>query len=134
VGALEAGETTTSAPRGANGFGLPSVPSGVNKILESNKAAKVGSRKSVSSSFMFSTPKSTDKKFWVREEPLSDILRVGTTAVVGPVVEINAVCSGGFLIKKTKTKIKIAATTINIMMFFIFGIFYSFFNFSTNKF
>jgi hypothetical protein len=51
-----------SEPKGANGFGLPSVPSGVSKILESNKEEKAGLLKIVSFNFMFLTFKRTDKK------------------------------------------------------------------------
>jgi hypothetical protein len=46
---------TTSTPIGANGFGLPSFPSGTRIILESCKLRNAGSEKIESSNFIWVT-------------------------------------------------------------------------------
>ena len=68
VGSKTLGETvasgvgSTSVPIGANGFGLPWVPSGVRVMLESRSVLKAESEKIVSSNLIFLTFKRTVKK------------------------------------------------------------------------
>ena len=52
----------TSEPIGANGLGLPSVPSEISKIEESCKLRNAGSEKMESSSFILFIFKRIDKK------------------------------------------------------------------------
>jgi hypothetical protein len=61
-----------STPSGANGFGLPSVPSGISVILESCRLINALSEKTASSSFIFLTLKSKVKKSLATEESLSE--------------------------------------------------------------
>ncbi|MDO8659290.1 MAG: hypothetical protein Q7K54_01690 [Candidatus Parcubacteria bacterium] len=62
-------DTTLSTPSGANGFGLPSVPSGISKILESCKFINALSDKMASSNFIFLTLRSKFKKSLATEDP-----------------------------------------------------------------
>ncbi len=56
-------DRAVSLPSGANGFGLPSVPSGVRVMLcVPSKLVKATSERIVSSSFIFLTERSKVKK------------------------------------------------------------------------
>ena len=57
-----AGIEALPAPKAANGFGLPSLPSGVSIMLESRKELKALSEKIASSSLIFFTERSSLKK------------------------------------------------------------------------
>ncbi len=57
-----AGGATLSAPNGAKGFGLPSVPSGIRVMLESCKLVKAILEKIESSNFIFLTLNSKERK------------------------------------------------------------------------
>jgi len=57
-----------SLPRGAKGFGRPSVPSGIRVMLESRKLANATPEKIESSSFIFLTERSRVRKSLVTKE------------------------------------------------------------------
>ena len=97
----------TSLPSGANGFILPSLPSGISTILESCKLINAGSEKIVSFNFIFVTFRSKFRKSLVIEElfsvadapatgvPVADVTplgeeetKVGTGAVDGFIKKI----------------------------------------------
>jgi len=52
---MTTGAMILSLPNWANGFGLPSVPSGISVMLESRKLLKAGSEKIESSNVIFLT-------------------------------------------------------------------------------
>jgi len=80
----------TSEPSGANGFALPSVPSGVRMMLESCKLLKAGSEKIESSSFMVLTLNKRLRKSPVAEEvpptfvaPVPELFAPGKEVLAG---------------------------------------------------
>ena len=120
------GIVTASLPNFANGFGLPSFPSGISTILESRKVRNAGSDKIASSNFIFLTFNNRARKSLatkgattcelVEEPPMS-----GNVVVDGDTTKFSS--SGDGLIKKIYIRTKVAAMAVNIMMFLIFGIF-----------
>lgn len=69
------GAVILSLPNWANGFNLPSVPSGVSTILESRKLLKTGSDKIASFNFIFLTFNNSVRKFLgTKEFPLGTLV------------------------------------------------------------
>ena len=96
---LFAGNEILSVPRGANGFGLPSFPSGVSVMLESRKLSNALSVKIASSNLMFLTLKSRVRKSWGIEGFASLATTADALGFEGE--EIKVAVSGSFFIKKT---------------------------------
>lgn len=97
------GVTTTSEPRGANGFGLPSVPLLISSILESCKVLKAESEKIASSSFIVFTFRRTVRNSLpeIPEEVLVPLVLAVFASGEVPDAGTKAGCSGaGFKKKK----------------------------------
>ena len=112
-----------SEPIGANGFNLPSSPidRDGSGMLESRKPIKAGSEKIASFNFMLLALSKTERRFLVIEAfwsklPVFDVVVLEEVLVLE---ETRFCWSGAFLMNKTYTKIKTAATTVNIIMFFL---------------
>ena len=95
--------------KGANGLGLPSVPSGSRRMLESDKEENAGLEKTESSNFIFLTLSKRD-----RNSPL-------TTGVLGTAAGAETKFSSCFspLMKKKYKEIKIARIAREIIRLFI---------------
>lgn len=94
----------SSIPNGANGFGLPSFPSGIRTMLESRKLANTLLEKIASSNFILLTLKSRVKKSRASKELLSKTAVFGAEvlgATEGGEEEISVALGGDVFIKKT---------------------------------
>lgn len=120
IGVIGAGVVVFSKPIGAKGFGLPSLPVGFNKILESRKFIKAGLEKIESSNFIFFTLNNTDKRSLVIEEFCPEVFVLDTRDESVFVEETKLFESEEFLIKNIYTNIKAAITIVKIIIFFIF--------------
>jgi hypothetical protein len=120
-----AGEDVSPTPIGANGLGLPCVPSGVSIILESCKELKAGSEKIESFSVILLTFKSSVRKSCVMAEFASVVLfpvaSVAEELVVSD-VDVSDGCEGAGFKKKTYTRTNTSPIPPNINMFFILGV------------
>ena len=114
------GTDIMSKPIGANGLGLPSVPSGISSILESRRERKAGSEKIESSKLILLTFKRMARKSWVIKEFWLFMSPFGNTELLEE--EIRESSSGLFLKKNTDKIIKTTAMLANIIMFLVFGI------------
>ena len=114
VGVVGAG-AETSVPIGANGFGLPSLPSAVRVILESRNVSKATSAKIESSNLILFILKSTFRNSLDSTDPWLKAPKEESVEL--DEVETNASCSGPFLIKKIYTNTRMTAATMNIIIF-----------------